>query len=113
MTSFGVVKVIAILILAFQLICCNDSNTTSPIPKSHPAYTFYQIGRVGPTTLAVCESYGGIAIYPVDYEIIESLAQGVAKIRQKSTGKIYLGVAFSEGGMITTVDLCCWPWEVD
>lgn len=111
MNSFVVRKAIAILILASVLISCSDSNTTSPIPKSHPAYKFYQIAKAGPTTLDVCESYGGVEIYPIDYEIIESLAQGVAKARHKSTGRTYLGVAFSEGGVITTVDLCCWLWE--
>jgi len=109
--TFRVLKAIATLILAFVLIGCSDANTTSPIPESHPAYKFYQIAMTGPTTLEVCESHGGVEIYPIDYEIIESLAQGVAKVRHKSTGEIYLGVAFSEGGMITTVNLCCWPWE--
>lgn len=111
MNSFVVLRAITTLILASILISCSDSNKTSPIPESHPAYKFYQIAKTGPTSLDECESYGGVEIYPIDYEIIESLAQGVAKVKHKSTGKIYLGVAFSEGGVITTVDLCCWPWE--
>ena len=111
MNSFVVLKTIATLILTSVLISCSDSNTTYPIPESHPAYKFYQIAKAGPITLDVCESYEGVEIYPIDYEIIESLAQGVAKVRHKSIGKIYLGVAFSVGGVITTVDLCCWPWE--
>ena len=87
MTSLGMLKVLATLILASVLISCSDSNTTSPIPESHPGYKFYQIASAGPTTLAVCESYGGVEIYPIDYEIIETLSQGVAKVRHKSTGK--------------------------
>lgn len=97
--------------MAFVLTSCSDSNTKSPIPESHPAYKFYQIANAGPTSLDVCESCGGVEIYLIDYEMIEPLAQGVIKIRYKYTGKMYLGVSFSEGGMMTTVDLCCWPWE--
>jgi hypothetical protein len=59
--------------------------------------------------LDVCESYGGKEIYPIDYDILENLDQGVTKIQQKSTGDIFLGVSFGEGGMIVTVKMCCWP----
>ena len=73
LTSLGMLKVIATIIFASVLINCSDSKSTLPIPKSHPAYKFYQIACAGPTTLAVCESYGGVEIFPIDYEVIEIL----------------------------------------
>ncbi len=81
------------------------------IPKSHPAYGFYQIAKNGSTSLAVCESYGGREIIPNDYEQIEHLGQGVFTLRQISTGKKYLGVSFGVGEVIVKIKCCCWEIE--
>jgi hypothetical protein len=87
---------------------CTESDRQNPISETHPAYGFYQIAKRGPTTLAVCESYGGKEIYPNDYEQLESLGQGVFTLRENSTGKEFLAVAFGEGEIFVTVKTCCW-----
>jgi hypothetical protein len=101
-------KYLPIVCLALFIFGCGQDES-SIIPETHPAYEFYQIAKSGPTTLNVCESYGGKEIYPNDYDVIETPAQGVAIIKQKSTGDSFLGVSFGEGGIVVTVKMCCWP----
>jgi len=97
-----------LLLSVCALAVCSNSDTSSPIPRSHPAYDFYQIAKSGRTTLEFCESFGGREIYPNDYTVTEDIDQGVFKIRQHSTGKEFLSVSFAEGGMLVTVKTCCW-----
>lgn len=101
--------VCVLLIIIF--IACSNSEIPEPINKSHIAYGFYQIAKSGKTTVKVCESFDGKEIYPIDYTVIDNLAQGVFKIKQKSTGKEFLAVSFGEGDMIVTVKTCCWEVE--
>jgi len=106
--DFIMPKYLLIVFIAIFIFGCGKDNP-SVIPKIHPAYKFYQIAKSGPTTLDVCESYGGKEIYPIDYDVLKVLAQGVVKIQQKSTGNLFLGVSFGEGGAVVTVKMCCWP----
>lgn len=107
--SLIVVTMITVLVLILGLVVwCTESNEPEPIPKSHPAYGFYQTAKRGNTTLAVCESHGGKEIYPNDYEILENIDQGVFTLQEKATGKKYLGVSFGEEGLIVTLKTCCW-----
>lgn len=99
------------LLLTWQLAGCSNSDTSSPIPKSHPAYDFYQIAKSGPTTVEVCESFGGREIFPNDYTVTEDLAQGVFMVRQHSTGKEFLAISFAQGSMLVTICACCWEIE--
>ena len=101
-------KYLPIVCIALFIFGCGKDDS-SVIPKTHPAYEFFQIAKSGPTTLEVCESYGGKEIYPIHYDVLENLDQGVVKIQQKSTGDFFLGVSFAEGGIIVTVKMCCWP----
>ncbi len=101
-------KYLPIVCLALFILGCGK-NDSSVIPETHPAYEFYQIATSGPTTLDVCESYGGKEIYPNDYDLLENIAQGISIIKQKSTGDFFLGVSFGEGGMVVTEKMCCWP----
>jgi hypothetical protein len=82
-------KYLPIVCLALFIFGCGQDES-SIIPETHPAYEFYQIAKSGPTTLNVP-------------------AQGVAIIKQKSTGDSFLGVSFGEGGIVVTVKMCCWP----
>ncbi len=100
-------KYLRIVCLFLFIFGCGKGDS-SVIPETHPAYEFYQIAKSGPSTLDVCESYGGKEIYPIDYDIIEIPDQGVSIIQQKSSGDFFLGVSFLEGGMIKTLKMCCW-----
>lgn len=50
-------------------------------------------------------------IYPINYEPLTNLAQGVFTLREKTTGKEFLGVSFGvESGLgMVTLETCCWP----
>jgi len=50
-------------------------------------------------------------IYPINYEPLTDLAQGVFALREKTTGKEFLGVSFGvESGLgMVTLETCCWP----
>jgi len=96
------------LVLLLAIVGCTESREKEVIPKSHPAYSFHQIARRGPTTVGVCEAHGGREIYPNDYEVLEILDQGVVTLREKSTGKKFLGVSFGEGEGLVTLCTCCW-----
>ena len=58
--------------------------------------------------MKVCESHGGFEIYPNDYKFLENVDQGILTLRQKSTGKKYLGITFAEDGALLTIKTCCW-----
>ena len=63
-----------------------------------------------PTTLALCESYGGKEIDPDDYDVLENPVKDVFIIQQKSTGDRFLGVSFGVmAARVVTEKMCCWP----
>lgn len=97
-----------VALMLLTIIGCGESEKPAPIPKTHPAYGFYQIAKRGPTSVNICESYGGKEIYPNDYEVLNILGQGVFTLREKSTGKKYLGVSFGEGEILVKNCTCCW-----
>jgi len=101
-----------LLIAALSVVVsCSREARNSPIPESHPAYRFYRIASSGPTTLNVCHSFGGVEIPPKQYERGESLGQGMFIITEKSTGKMFVVVSWSEGGFMSTINNCCWLWD--
>lgn len=101
-----------ILVVLIAIISgCSGPNSSSPIPRSHPAHGFHQIAKSGPTTIEVCKSYGGIEIFPSDYTVTKHLAQGVFNIKQHSTDKEFFCVSFGEGEIVVTVKTCCWVIE--
>lgn len=104
---------VGLMLVLLTIAGCTEANQTEPIPipETHPAYDFIQIAKRGPSTLAVCESHGGKEIYPIDYEILEHIAQGIFILREKSTDKKYLGVSFGEGKVLVTVKTCCWETD--
>lgn len=110
MARLGII-VFLISIIIGTLFSCSKVEESSPIPKSHPAYGFYQIAKRGPTTLVVCQSYGGREIFPNDYETLEHIGQGIFTLREKATDKRYLGVSFGEGEIVVTIKTCCWEIE--
>ena len=101
--------VLCLLLLFFE--GCGKSKKAEPIPKTHPAYSFYQIAKTGSTTVDFCESHGGRQISRNDYEEIENMAEGIFTLREKSTGKKYVGVSFGVGNVLVTTRTCCW--EID
>lgn len=109
---FGHICIVLVLWLWFKPYLDHSTRDEKiPIPRSHPAYEFYQIASRGPTTSEVCLSFGGKEIAPVDYTEIEHLAQGISRIRENSTGKQFLAISFGEGHIIVTLNHCCWKYE--
>ena len=102
------IEFIALSLLLLFLEGCGKPKKAEPIPKTHPAYGFYQIAKNGPTTVDFCESYGGSQIHRDNYEEIENMAEGVFTLREKSTGKKYLGVSFGVGNVLVVTRTCCW-----
>lgn len=72
------------------------SVSDSPISEDYPAYNFNQIAQRGPTTVSVCEGYGG---YPhsdfTTIEVRQQLTQGTFIALNQDNEKLYLAVGFS------------------
>jgi hypothetical protein len=98
-------------ILVLNAASCSNDTRSYPVAESHSAYPFYRLASSGPTTLEMCHSFGGIEILPIDYEKAATLGQGVFTITHKSTGKRFLAISWSEGGIVSTINTCCWPLE--
>jgi hypothetical protein len=100
-----------ILVAVLAAACSSDRGIVLPVPESHPAHQFYAVARKGPTTIETCHSFRGVEIPSIKYERGKSLRQGVFTITEKASGKKFLAISWSEGGIVSTINTCCWPLD--
>ena len=106
-----VFELIVLCLLLLFIEGCGKSKKAESIPKSHTAYSFYHLAKNGPTTVDFCESHGGRQIDRNNYKVLENIEEGIFTLREKSTGKKYLGVSFGVGNVLVATRTCCW--EID